>query len=77
MIRIALRYPHCVLICRNTSRLAIRSPLEDSGKTSFSKLKRSFNFEEEEQRNERALTLWVEASDMELATTSGRELCEA
>jgi hypothetical protein len=40
-------------------------------------LKRSFNFEEEEQRNERALTLWVEASDIELATTSGRELCEA
>jgi hypothetical protein len=26
--------------------------LEDSGKTSFSKLKRCFNFEEEEQRNE-------------------------
>jgi hypothetical protein len=26
--------------------------LEDSGKTSFSKLKRCFNFEEEEQQNE-------------------------
>ena len=26
--------------------------LEDSGKTSFSKLKRRFNFEEEVQRNE-------------------------
>jgi hypothetical protein len=26
--------------------------LEDSGETSFSKLKRCFNFEEEEQRNE-------------------------
>jgi hypothetical protein len=25
---------------------------DDSGKTSFSKLKRCFNFEEEEQRNE-------------------------
>jgi hypothetical protein len=26
--------------------------LDDSGETSFSKLKQSFNFEEEEQRNE-------------------------
>ncbi len=51
--------------------------LEDSGKTSFSKWKRRFHFEEEEQRNERALARRAEANDMELVTTSGRELCVA
>jgi hypothetical protein len=49
--------------------------LEHSGETSFSKWKRRFHFEEEEQRNERALTHWVEASDMQLATTNS-PLCE-
>jgi hypothetical protein len=43
--------------------------LEASGKTSFSKLKRCFNFEEEEQRNEFASAHWAEANDMELAPT--------
>ena len=43
---------HRVLICRNGSRPRRAGTLDDSGKTSFSKLKRCFNFEEEEQRNE-------------------------
>ena len=49
--KIALRSPH-VLICRNTAQRLIAALLEDSGKTSFSKLKRRFSFEEEVQRNE-------------------------
>jgi len=42
--------------------------LEDSGKTYFSKWKRRFHFEEEEQRNECALAPWAEANDMKPAT---------
>jgi hypothetical protein len=46
--------------------------LADSGETSFSKWERRFHFEEEKQRNERALFHRDKANDMELATTSGR-----